>query len=315
MSASMSVANSGSGPEWAARSGVPVPNAKLGMWLFLGTEIMFFTAFIGSYIVVRIGSPLWPSDPHVTHINVLLGGVNTFVLICSSVTVVLAHEALRQASYRKATGLLAATLLLACVFLGIKAVEYKGKIDHDILPGRIAETTREALAKLDRDIDVASGIAASEQQREILKNTLARSGGSEELQKDLDALEQKLTELAPVKTSLNALHADLRGLKLTVEEAGARLKSLQQAHPGLFDKVTPPVVIPYGNVFASTYFCMTGFHALHVVIGMLMFVHAILLGVTGRLGPQHATLIENYGLYWHFVDLVWIFLFPLIYIV
>ncbi len=139
-----------------ARAGVPVPNGKLGMWLFLGTEIMFFTAFIGSYIVVRIGSPLWPTDPHVTHINVLLGGINTFVLICSSVTVVLAHEALGHGRPGKATGLFAVTLGLALVFLGIKAVEYKGKFDHDILPGRIAETTAEALMKLDRDLERAA---------------------------------------------------------------------------------------------------------------------------------------------------------------
>ncbi|MFN9976477.1 MAG: heme-copper oxidase subunit III, partial [Phycisphaerae bacterium] len=67
----------------ALKMGIPIPNSKLGMWLFLGTEIMFFTAFIGSYIVLRIGSPGWPDNPKDTHINVLLGGVNTFVLIVS----------------------------------------------------------------------------------------------------------------------------------------------------------------------------------------------------------------------------------------
>ena len=60
---------------------------------------------------------------------------------------------------------------------------------------------------------------------------------------------------------------------------------------------------------------MTGFHALHVIIGMGFFTHIIMLGNAGRLGFEHSTLVENYGLYWHFVDLVWIFLFPLIYII
>ncbi len=64
-------------PSPAFRMGIPIPNGKLGMWLFLGTEIMFFTAFIGTYIVMRMGSPGWPTDVHVTHINILLGGINT----------------------------------------------------------------------------------------------------------------------------------------------------------------------------------------------------------------------------------------------
>ena len=66
------------------KMGIPISNAKLGMWLFLGTEIMFFTAFIGTYIVMRMGSLGWPTDPHVTHINIAFGGINTFVLIVSS---------------------------------------------------------------------------------------------------------------------------------------------------------------------------------------------------------------------------------------
>src|SRR5260370_7232667 len=87
----------------ALKMGVPIPNGKLGMWLFLGTEIMFFTAFIGTYIVLRLGSKGWPSDPEVTHISIIAGGLNTFVLITSSVFVVLAHEAMNLKNYRRAT--------------------------------------------------------------------------------------------------------------------------------------------------------------------------------------------------------------------
>src|SRR5689334_21932088 len=103
----------------ALKMGVPIPNGKLGMWLFLGTEIMFFTAFIGTYIVLRLGSPGWPTDTNVTHINILAGGVNTFVLITSSVFVVLAHEAMGQGNYRRVTSWMFWTLVLAGVFLGI----------------------------------------------------------------------------------------------------------------------------------------------------------------------------------------------------
>ena len=68
--------------------------------------------------------------------------------------------------------------------------------------------------------------------------------------------------------------------------------------------------IPNGNMWASTYFLLTGFHALHVLIGLIAF--ALMLSV--RLDASRAGLIEKVGLYWHFVDLVWIFLFPLLYL-
>jgi hypothetical protein len=71
-----------------------------------------------------------------------------------------------------------------------------------------------------------------------------------------------------------------------------------------------PAVIPGGNMWASTYFLLTGFHAIHVLVGLIVFAILLLY----RLGPKRAGMIENAGLYWHFVDLVWIFLFPLLYL-
>jgi cytochrome c oxidase subunit 3 len=71
-----------------------------------------------------------------------------------------------------------------------------------------------------------------------------------------------------------------------------------------------PIVIPGGSMWASTYFLLTGFHAIHVIVGLIVF--AVLLGL--RLDAKRSGMIENAGLYWHFVDLVWIFLFPLLYL-
>ncbi len=70
------------------------------------------------------------------------------------------------------------------------------------------------------------------------------------------------------------------------------------------------MMIPSGNMWSSTYFLMTGFHAIHVAVGLLAF--ALILPM--RLGPDRAHVLENVGLYWHFVDLVWIFLFPMLYL-
>jgi cytochrome c oxidase subunit 3 len=69
----------------------------------------------------------------------------------------------------------------------------------------------------------------------------------------------------------------------------------------------------YGNIFASTYFIMTGFHAIHVIVGMILFIVALKQG--SALDEKWTDWVENSGLYWHFVDLVWIFLFPMLYII
>src|SRR5271155_2475217 len=86
-----------------AHMGLPLPNGKLAMWLFLVTEIMFFTALIGVYLILRNGQPgrlvdgkimsPWP-EPKDVHLEEWVGAINTFVLICSSLTIVLAHWSL-----------------------------------------------------------------------------------------------------------------------------------------------------------------------------------------------------------------------------
>jgi cytochrome c oxidase subunit 3 len=88
-------------------------------------------------------------------------------------------------------------------------------------------------------------------------------------------------------------------------DAGHHL-GLNDLHPWL----ELPIMVPGGNLWASTYFLVTGFHALHVIVGLIAF--AILASM--KLGAAKSGVIENVGLYWHFVDLVWIFLFPLLYL-
>lgn len=313
--------------------GLAISNAKLGMWLFLGTEIMFFTAFIGSYIVLRMGSPGWPTSPELTHINVWAGGINTFVLILSSYFVVLAHEAMHSAQFKTSTKWISLTLLLACVFLGIKSFEYYGKYEHGILPGNIPETHQEALEHLVLKLDRRIGLQSLEDQRVVLENRVASLAGdtskvqtAEQLQKNIADLQKKLDEARKVRLSYQPL-VDKLALNRTSTIKGAAdafvlyeevekttLKELQSKHKQ-FQGIHLAHAMPYGNLFASLYFLMTGFHALHVLVGMLLFVIILKRGVSNTLGAKDADFVENAGLYWHFVDLVWIFLFPLIYIV
>src|SRR5687768_9678293 len=94
---------------------------------------MFFAALIGVYIVIRFGALTWPI-PHEVHLSEPIGAFNTFVLICSSVTVVLALEAAKSDKTGEAKGWMALTFLLGCVFLGVKGYEYSAKFAHGIYP-------------------------------------------------------------------------------------------------------------------------------------------------------------------------------------
>lgn len=319
--------------------GIPIPNSKLGMWLFLGTEIMFFTAFIGSYIVLRIGSQPWPGVED-THISIIAGGVNTFVLIVSSYFVVLAHEAMALRQFAKARRMLTLTLILAFVFLGIKSYEYSGKITHDILPGHIAETPTAAIKKVDYQLksiveeSFASVVAANEIEVDQIKNlpAVATKIGDVGSDESLAALAlyakwQNLNQHVVAKVSLelpaagpdyiaarNQLAAGAKLPPLTfgeVEDYLAGLKADEQVG-SLASAVHDPHPVLYGNLFASIYFLMTGFHAIHVIVGMILFIIPLL---QKNLDHRWMDWVENSGLYWHFVDLVWIFLFPLLYII
>jgi cytochrome c oxidase subunit 3 len=193
-------------------AGLPISNGKLAMWLFLGTEIMFFTGLLGSYIVLRISmGSQWPNHHEV--LTEPLGALNTFVLICSSVTVVLAHAAIMKGRVNETRNYLMITFVLGIVFMMVKSFEYYQKSQHGLFPWE----------------------------------AWSQGWG-------------------------------------------------------------------YG-MWSATYFTLTGFHALHVLAGLVAFGVVLIIAFMGKLGAQHAGLIENCGLYWHFVDLVWIFLFPLLYLV
>lgn len=355
------------------KMGLPIPNSKLGMWLFLGTEIMFFTAFIGSYIVLRMGSQGWPSDPHVTHINVFAGGFNTFVLIVSSYFVVLAHEAMLHKNFDKARKFLWMTTMAGVVFMGVKSFEYYGKITHNILPGQIAENDWQAAEQAMSEFDDAveetglqdKKIQLSELQLQIAKASDDKSEAEikadaekkEQIQPEIDKLVKKDTELNDEFYSegvTKEVKADLRSRIISVEDeiydldplqglnlqiknrelfvnhvknfktyvkaeewdfAGLtqEVNTLKESYPEQASHVHEPHVILYGNIFASTYFLMTGFHAIHVIVGLILF--GMVLKQGSNLDETWTDWVENSGLYWHFVDLVWIFLFPLLYIV
>jgi len=283
--------------------GLPIPNGKLFMWLFLSTEIMFFAALIGVLIVIRFGAIAWPT-PAMVHLSEPTGAFNTFVLICSSVTIVLALECARANKAQRAKLWLLLTLILGSVFLGVKAWEYSQKFSHGIYPAYPRSGIYEKP-------DLFYGSAVRERLRvvmaEIKAPTLADPPEklSEEAVRRL-ALCDRLNKQA---SSTNRAELAL----LAAEIMPLHAKHDPDAEQGLNDRehwLRLPVMVPGGNMWASTYFLLTGFHALHVLVGLITF--AIMMAMTFTV--EKAGVIENVGLYWHFVDLVWIFLFPLLYL-
>jgi cytochrome c oxidase subunit 3 len=371
---------------------LPIPNGKVFLWLFLSTEIMFFAGLIGTYIVLRFGSIEWPS-PHKVHLVEAIGGINTFFLICSSVTIVLALEAAKANRAARAKVMLALTFALGAVFLLIKAYEYNEKFSHGIFPQKPRSLIHEKAdihyaaavrlklrqAKLALDAKVARGetLTEGEQQQKnqasfletglatwaerravLADSTIEQQRLLDELasaiypghghvpdhaaleqeqsehQVQREELEQRIQQLTReqlelkrregagenVATRTNEVNVLLAALPLesaALKDRIASLDIIKQADHGLNEFIasnghwiTLPIMIPGGNMWASTYFLLTGFHALHVLVGLIVFA----CGMPMELNASRANFLECSGLYWHFVDLVWIFLFPLLYL-
>ena len=400
---------------------MPMSRGKLAIWLFLSTEIMFFTALIGTYIVLRFGAPegSWPTPAQVGVME-WLGAINTFVLICSSVTIVFAYESAKSDRIRAARGWLLVTTLLAFGFLGVKGIEYASKYSHGLYPQsprsllhdrsdvyylshfslqlkqRIAEledqkaptdhhdpATLETLYLIqsgmlnwtenkvgvsndpnmkrlalesfahqihplaDRpDIDkyLADERADLEEQQQTIAPQLSDLESKlEAAQKQISQLSDSIAKLESNRKSKPNVNGDFpppteieQKNKAQLEDAEKIAKDATESISLLKQQMNPierrleaqsrfnqfegginehfhlklPMVIPNGNTWANTYFMLTGFHALHVVIGIFVFL--ILLPL--ELDRKRAKVMENVGLYWHFVDIVWIFLFPMIYL-
>lgn len=168
-----------------------------GMWIFLVSEIMFFTGLIGSYIVLRLGSSSWPNSWEVLNIPLLT--INTTVLLTSSLTMVLAVMAIKRGDSKGAANNLLLTALLGLLFLVIKTVDY--------------------------------------------------------------------------------IHMIREGFTIS------------------------------SNLFGSCYYLLTGFHGLHVLSGVILLIYLYAKTRRGAFSAENYVRIESSGLYWHFIDAVWVILF------
>jgi cytochrome c oxidase subunit 3 len=184
--------------------GLGVYDKKVGMWIFLCSEVMFFAGLIGSYIILRFGAGNeWPAAGEV--LNIPVTAVNTFILICSSVSMVKAFAAIEQGDQAGLKRWLLATVVMGATFLSVQAYEYRELVHHGFTP--------------------ASGL------------------------------------------------------------------------------------------YGSTFFTMTGFHGFHVLCGVVSMIYVTQKAFRGHYTKADHQGIEVIGLYWHFVDLVWIVLFTIVYLI
>ena len=183
----------------------------MGMWTFLATEVLFFGGLFAAYLIYRSAYPAaFHAASH--HLDIVLGTINTAVLLTSSWTMALAVHAARQNRRRPLTAFLGGTALLGVVFLVLKALEYREDWLHHLVPGR-----------------------------------------------------------------------SFQGSSVT-------------------------------QLYFGFYFVMTGIHALHLIVGIALLAWLALKAWRSSAEPASLNIFENLGLYWHFVDIVWIFLFPLLYL-
>lgn len=212
--------------------------ANLGMWLFLATEILFFGGLFAGYAQYRYWYPTEFAAGS-QRLDETLGAINTAVLLTSSLTMALAVRAAQTNDRRGTMRLLALTIVLGSMFLGVKAYEYYHKYDENLIPGRSFS----------------------------LETGHGESGDT--------------TAYDSSRNSANAREVD-----------------------------EGPI-----EIFFSFYFAMTGLHAAHMVIGIGLLGVLLAAARRGAFSSEYFTPIEMTGLYWHFVDIVWVFLFPLLYLI
>jgi len=190
--------------------------STMGMWLFLATEILFFGGLFLGYTVYRGMYPAAYGEAS-RHLDIVLGTINTAVLLCSSLTMAMAIHEAQLGNRRMVILFLILTMVLGAAFLGIKFYEYYQKYVEHLVPG-----------------------------------------------------------------------------------AGFVWEGPDSTHASLF------------FIF---YFVMTGMHAVHMIIGLGVMTVMVVLSARGKFNSIYYSPLELGGLYWHFVDIVWVFLFPLLYLV
>ena len=255
-------------------------SGKLGIWLFLVTEVLFFGGLFCAYAIYRSLHPEIFVYAHY-YLDTFWGAVNTGVLIVSSLTAAWAVRNAQLGEQKKLVTNIIVTIVLACCFLCVKYVEYSHKFHEHILPGRHFNPTHEAW------------------ELESYKKTHGEHAGAHgEEATAHDAAGD--THAAPAEAAPAAPGAP---------DAQGATAEAKKPPPGALARPR------HVSVFFSIYFFMTGLHGIHVLGGIGVFIWLLLRARKGEFHGQYFGPIDYAALYWHLVDLIWIYLFPLLYLI
>jgi cytochrome c oxidase subunit 3 len=282
---------------------------KLGMWLFLVTEILLFGGLFCAYAVYRANHPEIFVYAH-KFLDKNLGALNTVVLIFSSLTMALAVRAAQTSNKKALLIFLGITVACAFTFMGVKYVEYKAKWQHGLLPGKsynpAAHETHDASADGAHEEGAAHG-ATSAANTEQPADDDAPAYTPEDHAREEAAAEAGIVPAAnpnePLVIEKSAIKPAAVGPAGLAEEAAGA-----DAHAA----VDEPKNV---QLFFSIYFLMTGLHGLHVLVGIIVIFIIMYYSSKGCYDAEYFTPVELTGLYWHLVDLIWIYLFPLLYLI
>jgi cytochrome c oxidase subunit 3 len=274
-------------------------SGKLGMWVFLATEVLFFGALFVMYAIMRFKNPeVFSYASH--YLDTILGGINTCVLILSSLTMAVGVRAAQTNKKGLLVTCLALTLAGAIGFLVIKYFEYTHKF-HENLKWGIA---------FYQPVDEEEAQLAKTQPKPVENPVLKIAAPNP----SAGAKTDPLVPLPPVdRTAIVLPKAGPDGLATVsmVEKAQEppHVKPENEAH--LLDPSMPANT----HRFFAIYYIMTGLHGIHVVIGVGVIGWLLVMSMRGAFSSDYYTPVDLVGLYWHVVDLVWIFLFPLFYLI
>lgn len=283
-------------------------SAKLGMWTFLGTELLMFGGLFCAYAVYRYGHPEVFEFAHEA-LNKTLGGVNTVVLITSSLTMAMGVRFAQLGKRIPLVICLALTILGGFGFMSIKFVEYKTKWEHHLFPGHYNVYNKEFAEK--NTIHPHNDLLA-------LEHETTEAHGQPE-----NTVEGKAKETTP-EIQTRSPYADPHEGTVDASKIRANFQD-PQGLSAQFGKAKEIPHLTYSkldsldqqrvNAFFSVYFCMTGLHGIHVLVGMGLITWILIRAARNEFGPTYFTPVDLVGLYWHLVDLIWIFLFPLLYLI
>jgi cytochrome c oxidase subunit 3 len=254
-------------------------SAKLGMWVFLATEILFFGGLFCAYTVYRVIHPeVFVFGHHFLDKN--LGALNTVILICSSLTAAWAVRAAQLKQIRMLKLMLVLTMLFAFGFLGVKGVEYEHKWKHGLLwASQYQPQGDHGEAETAHEPETVESEESASAQDDVTPPT------------DDDANRSKIPPAAEGPSGLAGED---------VEETDSDAIEIEPAN---------------AQVFFSIYFLMTGLHGIHVLGGIGAFIWLLLGARRGDFDGGHFTRVDMVALYWHLVDLIWIYLFLLLYLI